>query len=931
MANKILDNSEGREVVSYIQEELPHSKEAKFAIGYFYLSGFQLVESHFPVGSGLKPFLKIVMGRETDSDTSSELITGYEAREKIKQELLEELQSSDLSEEKKGTGSFYTPEDITTGMSEKAILDYIKKQFTKKFSEKNEIGLYAIIREANQDELIFLFELVSHLKICDPAVGSAHFLESAIETMVHVYEEIWKRAISLNLKKKFYIQTGNETGEIVKIDITELHPEKEFEKEKFYLYIKYFIILSRNIYGVDISGRALKVAKARLFLTMAKHFNLEKNTFVRFPNVHFNLREGNSLVGYITLAEPPVNSKKRDIVSHDLFSFAAKDTNQLQKILEALPKEFKAKIQKLSLALGQKGKILLELEDLGNILANKKLDSADFKRALEIKSDLSQIHIASLSTNFALQLQSILEKINLLFREKLDARFVEEYELGTEGAKSLKRNQTFHWQMEFPEVFYLSPHSADIVKSNTSSPSPKRRGDLVAGFDIILGNPPYIQLQKIREQADLFEQLEYETFTKTGDIYCLFYERQIELLCSGGYGFFITSNSWMRTQYGAALRKYLLENSNPLLLLNFEDTQIFDAAIVEPNMLLLEKEHNAKQLEAASITSDYKAGSNLFIFFEKNKMHLVNLSDAEWSVGTQEGSDIKAIIERNGIKIEDIRPKIVMNYGIKTGYNNAFVIPGEIKKELTKNKKNANIIKPMLRGRDLKKYYYEFADQWIIFTRKGININEYPDIKDYLLQYKKELTPGVGRKPGSYEWYEIQDNVAYFEDFAKPKIIWGRISDTAKFTFDDKSHYVLDSLFTMQSHIDKYLIGILNSKVCEWYYYKICTTSGMGTAFWYKYNVEKIPIPRAPIDNPELQKPFETIVDYIITGKKLSQEMKNPSLNTFAEFFERVIDGMVFELFFADEFKAKGIKILEHLKDLPSILDRKTDLEKALF
>ena len=91
MANKILDNSKGREVVSYVQGELPHSKEAKFAIGYFYLSGFQLVESHFPVGSDLKPFLKIVMGRETDSETSSELITGYEAREKIKQELLEEL------------------------------------------------------------------------------------------------------------------------------------------------------------------------------------------------------------------------------------------------------------------------------------------------------------------------------------------------------------------------------------------------------------------------------------------------------------------------------------------------------------------------------------------------------------------------------------------------------------------------------------------------------------------------------------------------------------------------------------------------------------------------------------------------------------------------------------------------------------------------
>ena len=105
----------------------------------------------------------------------------------------------------------------------------------------------------------------------------------------------------------------------------------------------------------------------------------------------------------------------------------------------------------------------------------------------------------------------------------------------------------------------------------------------------------------------------------------------------------------------------------------------------------------------------------------------------------------------------------------------------------------------------------------------------------------------------------------------------------------------------------------------------------MGANEWIVNKVEQLPIPRAPIDNPGLQKPFETIVDYIITGKKLSQEMKNPSLNTFAEFFERVIDGMVFELFFADEFKAKGIKILEHLKDLPSILDRKTDLEKALF
>ncbi|MBP6740659.1 MAG: Eco57I restriction-modification methylase domain-containing protein, partial [Leptospiraceae bacterium] len=837
------------------------------------------------------------------------------------------------TDEKKGTGSFYTPEDITTGMSEKAILDYIRKQFNKKFSKKSEYGLYAIIREASQEELVFLFELVSHLKICDPAVGSAHFLESAIETMVHVYEEIWKRAIILNLKQTFYIQTGNETGEIVKIDITDLHSEKESEKEKFYLYIKYFIILSRNIYGVDISQRALKVAKARLFLTMAKHFNLEKNTFVRFPNVHFNLREGNSLVGYITLAEPPANSKKRDIVSHDLFSFAAKDTNQLQKILEALPKDFKTKIQKLSQALGQKGKILQELEELGSILANKKLDSADFKRALEIKSDLSQIHIASLSTNFALKLQSILEKTNELFRVKLDSRFADEYELGSEGTSTLKRNKTFHWQMEFPEVF--SPSSPALL--------PKGEGSL--GFDIILGNPPYIQLQKIREQADLFEQLEYETFTKTGDIYCLFYERQIELLCSGGYGFFITSNSWMRTQYGAALRKYLLEHSNPLLLLNFEDTQIFDAAIVVPNMLLLEKEPYAKQLEAASVTSEYKVGTNLFTFFEKNKMHLKNLSDNEWSVGTKESSGIKGKMEKRGILVKDLKNEI--NFGIKTGLNEAFIINTETRNALVKaDPKNDKIIKPMLAGRDLKKYFYQWDEKWLLFIPWHFPLHEddsiegssskaekrfkedFSSLYNHLSKYKKELSARNQSETGiRYEWYALQRCAAsYLENFDKPKIIWGEIADSSKFALDEQRYFTNDRAWIMVGENLKYLVSIFNSKCIEWYFKTIATSSGMGTIMWKKHTVEQLPIPKSPIDNPELQKPLIELVEKILKSKDAGKS--KDAINRVStvddndtSHYEAEIDARVFHLYGLTEEE-----MLTVLNSFPKMRQEEKDL-----
>ena len=846
------------------------------------------------------------------------------------------------TDEKKGTGSFYTPEDITTGMSEKAILDYIKKQFNKKFSGRNEIGLYAIIREAIQEELVFLFELVSHLKICDPAVGSAHFLESAIETMVHVYEEIWKRAISLNLKQTFYIQTGNETGEIVKIDITDLHPEKESEKEKFYLYIKYFIILSRNIYGVDISQRALKVAKARLFLTMAKHFNLEKNTFVRFPNVHFNLREGNSLVGYITLAEPPANSKKRDIVSHDLFSFAAKDTNQLQKILEDLPKEFKTKIQKLSQALGQKGKILQELEELGSILANKKLDSADFKRALEIKSDLSQIHIASLSTNFALKLQSILEKTNELFRVKLDSRFAEEFQLGKDGETALKRNKTFHWQMEFPGVFYLSPHSADIAKSDTSSPSPKnpltplqkgkdRRGDLVAGFDIILGNPPYIQLSRIQEQADLFERLEYETFVKKGDIYCLFYERQIELMCKGGYGFFITSNSWMKSQYGAALRNYLLGHSNPLLLLNFEDTQIFDAAIVEPNMLLLEKEKYAKQLEAASITSEYKAGSNLFNFFERNKVHLVSISNDEWSVGTKEGSKVRKKVEKIGILIKELLNEVQM--GIQTGLNDVFIINQNIyEKLIQKEKKSEILIKPIIGVRNVKKYTTQWENEYVIAIGLGMHkevMKNYPFLYKYLLDFKEILEARAQVTGGQHDWLELDNKPThdYFKRMESTKIIWAEISDKAKFAYDESGIYLNKTNFFMIGKHLKYVLSLLNSKVIEWYAKNfVATTTGMGTLRWLKNTVEKIPIPRTPIDNPELQKPLIELVDKILKSKdagkskdainRVSTEDDNDTSH-----YEAEIDARVFHLYGLTEEE-----MLTVLNSFPKMRQEEKDL-----
>jgi hypothetical protein len=203
--------------------------------------------------------------------------------------LYEKLMTEDV---RKKTGSYYTPEEITSYICKNTIEPYLVDRVNEKFNTNFE-STDQIIESSDKEILRYLFEQLKEIKVLDPAVGSAHFLESAINVLLAIYEKIWEKAKDSGLRRGLEIIAADEQGKIKPLNLLEIADEEQLR-----VFVKFFIILSRNVYGVDINPSAINIAKARLFLTIARHFKAGKY-FIRFPNVHFNLRDGNSLIGYV--------------------------------------------------------------------------------------------------------------------------------------------------------------------------------------------------------------------------------------------------------------------------------------------------------------------------------------------------------------------------------------------------------------------------------------------------------------------------------------------------------------------------------------------------------------------------------------------------------------------------------------------------------
>ena len=373
------------------------------------------------------------------------------------------------------------------------------------------------------------------------------------------------------------------------------------------------------------------------------------------------------------------------------------------------------------------------------------------------------------------------------------------------------------------------------------------------GFDIVIGNPPYIQLQANKGiLADLYTGKNYKTFVRTGDIYSLFYEQGWNILKNCGILCFITSNKWMRAGYGENTRDFFAKYTNPEILIDFSGVDIFEAATVVTNILLFTRSNNKGCTSCVATNNKQKEClSNLHEYVEENK-YIQDLSTSDgWTILTPDEVIIKQKIVELGTPLKDWSINIFR--GILTGFNDAFIISSDKREEILKDCateeeriRTIELIKPVIRGKDIRRNGYEWAGLWLINTHNGfkyvsrVEINDYPAVKKHLDRFWTKISQRSDKGDTPYNLR----NCAYIDEFEKPKVIYPETTKGARFVFDDSGIYIDKTCFMLISDDAQYLQKTLSSKLFEVAYNKMFSSVELvnHTYQYNKHALLKLPI-----------------------------------------------------------------------------------------
>ncbi|MGB1206838.1 MAG: DUF7149 domain-containing protein [Chitinophagales bacterium] len=782
-------------------------------------------------------------------------------------------------------GSFFTPSFITMYMCRESLRKAVVQRFNevKNWHCETLDDIYENV-EAGRAARTEANNIVNSVKICDPAVGSGHFLVSALNQMIAIKSEL---RILQDLEgkrlKEYEIRIENDDLLVIDDDgdFFRYRPKsKESQRVQMALFHEKQTIIENCLFGVDININSVKICRLRLWIELLKNayynndFDLET-----LPNIDINIKCGNSLISRFDLntdLSKLLKRKKNDLAAYrQNVSDYRNETNSNNK--DKLLKSIVKIKDNFSTNISRNSKEQKQLRKLGRELYKKYSRQQFFDESLTKTARKKREK----------EQKKLEQKIAQLEADIADVKNNTAYE------------QAFEWRFEFPEVL-------------------DEKGNFV-GFDVILANPPYFSISTDKNLAQVSEK--YQTFSSTGDIYALFIELSMNICKQKAYSNLITSNKWLRANYGSSLRKYLVKHTNPIALVDFGQNLLFQNAIVHTNILELQKAENEQALSAVRIPNDFfkKAKEEQELNEEEKKKKkdddsiklekyvlqksIKNLKvDADiWNIVDKNLSDIQLKAEQLGkaLKVWDIQ----INFGIKTGYNKAFIIDETTKNELIlADKKNDELIKPILRGRDTRRYYCNFADLYLINTHNGYNnqtaidvVNDYPSMHNYLLQFE---TAAKKRFDKGKHWTNLR-NCAYLDKFSSPKIIFSEIVSEAQFYYDEKGYFPEATVFFISGKHLKYLTALLNSKVVT-FLFKNFYMGGelVGKIRYKKAFLEKVPL---PIPTEEDEQKIVLLVDKIIAEK--TQNSEADILQIEAE-----IDAFVYQLY---DLTAAEIAIVE--------------------
>ncbi len=753
-------------------------------------------------------------------------------------------------------GSFFTPGFITMYMCRETVRRAVIQKFNdeyrlevKDFGElKNFVG-----SPYKREDIAKYNSVINSLKICDPAVGSGHFLVSALNEIIAVKSEL--NILSdgegnrITTYSAFVENDELMLADTVTGDLFEYLPEnKESRRIQEALFHEKQAIIENCLFGVDINHNSVKICRLRLWIELLKNSYYTKASGYKeletLPNIDINIKCGNSLVSRFSLdadLSSALRKSKWNITGYRLAvqSYQNARTKDEKRGLESLINEIKTNFRTEISTNDPKQKRLESLEkELYEKYTSSKLidvELSDKEKAREQKEK-----------------KKLEDQVNRLSAEIKEIK-----------ESAIYRN-AFEWRFEFPEVL-------------------DEKGSYI-GFDVVIGNPPYMQIQTFSDEfKNAYKMMKYSTFNNSADIYCLFYELATKICISEGYISFITSNKFIRSNYGIATR-LLISNWKILELIDFGELPVFENAATFPLILRLKK---------SKVISNVRFTQVKTLKFEKFEDVLLNntftvthnsMVGGKWNFVNSETANILDKLKLDTIKLADFVNNQIY-FGLKTGFNNAFIISESEKQQFIDYDQGlSDFIKPVITGDEMRRYEIKNKKRFVLLVKNGDDISRFPILVKHFEKYKESLKK---RTDKGAEYWQLR-SCDYYDKFEGSKIHIPAFAKESRFPYDENGFYSLGPAYFISTG-NKYLAAFMNSKLF-WYYLRKTTPvlgndEDRGRLILRTVYLKDAPIKIIPINEQNI---YSELVDNIIKAKN---QNKDTSL------FENQIDKLIYQLY----------------------------------
>lgn len=840
---------------------------AKFADGtYRYRAVVPNVLFFHPEKGILSIFNRYVFTIEENTPQDVQVALDPELLGKVFENLLGAYNPETKETARNQSGSFYTPREIVQYMVNESLVAHLKRtvgeELESKYRELLDFSTENVdlTDKQKKDILHSLFTC----KILDPACGSGAFPMGMLQQMVHILQQVdpdnsqW-REVLLNLAVE-------ESRRAFGINDEQERQRKLLEIEETFNnglnspdYTRKLYIIESCIYGVDIQPIAMLITRLRFFITLIceqkdiRRDKPEENFGIKtLPNLESKFVAANSLI------DADIHKYNEDWTQNEVLGILKDELMAIRR------RHFYTRKR------SEKMRLLREDEkkrEQIHALINKLVGEPNKERIAQLERQIKE--------NEALLPQYQGEK---WVEESVQADLFSEPEVirvdKNKAIRTQLKTSVSNCKKEIErELNKCTPQGFEAAVLQVTDWNPYDQNmvspfldiewmfGIADGFDIIIGNPPYIQLQADKGKlAKLYESCGFDTFKNTGDIFCLFYERGGNLLKEHGLLCYITSNKWMRAGYGDNLRSYLTGKTNPTLLIDFGETHVFESATVMTNILIFHKEENMHILNSTQILDDFTNPSAVGQYVADNHIFCTFEGAESWVIMPDNMRAIKKNVESVGKPLEDW--EIDIYRGILTGYNPAFYVSTEQRESILsacqteeERKLTDEIIRPMLRGKDVRKYgsNWNNVQTWLINTHNGvkktinkkkatilerIDVEELPAIKKHLDQYYAKLSrrSDKGETP-----YNLR-NCAYIMEFSKPKIVYPNMTKYLPFYYDEQNYLTNQKCFIITGKHMSYLTAFFNSSL-----FKFCFFDNFPVLFGGSRELSKIFFDKIPV------------------------------------------------------------------------------------